>query len=432
MTAIIKYGPQTIQEPADLERISRQIKAMEGNNGRIVIVTVPLRDTTDRLVETLDAGNGRKGRQVFGAYEALIQQLDDNRLTTNFESACRQFDNMLLGGRSHNIDEILVASGYELTAQVLNSYLVQSGINSTLVDHKHQNFPIRQKEERRKAVIDLEGSKEAAERIPMRDGVIVVPGYTVFNDGLARTLGRGGGDTASFIAAYAFGADVVWVIAEDALTTAPYGRARVVDEIDLDEAWAAGFFGASLRTPSSVEPLKTFLETHPNSQVYIAGMNGQRKTRINPGAKKQTVRFIASRDVDTYGIRGEWRGVISELYRNPTIDWFTYGGIPGGLGIGVSERGRELAKAIVNHAVDRKEIQITYQERVSYIGVVGSGMSDAKGIAKRAYSALRGINIQRTHDPNAGESHSTSIGIMLDPRYERQAVESLHREFFNR
>jgi aspartate kinase len=327
-----------------------------------------------------------------------------------------------------------LASGEKLTAHLLHAYLKQSGIYSALVDTIDADFPLRLNLGRKStaATIDMEGSREAARNLKSKYNVIIVPGYVGRNpDGLVRTLGRGGSDTAAFAYAYAFGANQVWIVAEDALTTAPLESARVVEEINLNEAWDAGFFGARLKTHKSIEPLEMFLDEHPNSHVYITGKEmGPRKTRINPQAKEQTVRFIASGIIRRYGISGDWRGFLNQLYSNSAVDWFLLGGMVGELGIGVSERGWELADAMIRQSEERGYIKITHHDNVAYIGVVGSGMSDKKGIANRAYRSLRGVNILRAHDPNVREPSSTSIGIMVDPRYERQAVESLHREFF--
>ena len=433
MTDIIKYGNSAIQELDDLKRISRQVK--DRTNNGLVIVTTALDNTTDRIAEALYFGNHRNAEQIFGVYRSLIEQIGDAQLTRFAGSVYQQFNTQqFLAGRSRNIDEMQLASGERLTAHLLHAYLKQSGIYSALVDTIDADFPLRLNLGRKPtaATIDMESSREVARKLKSKYGVIIVPGYVGKGlDGLVRTLGRGGSDTAAFAYAYAFDANQVWIVAEDALTTAPLESARVVEEINLNEAWDAGFFGARLKTHKSIEPLEMFLSEHPNSYVYITGKEMEpRKTRINPQAKEQTVRFIASGIIRRYGMRGDWRGFLNQLYSNSAVDWFLLGGMVGELGMGVSERGWELADAMIKESEKRGYIEITHHDNVAYIGVVGSGMSDKKGTANRAYRSLRGVNILRAHDPNVREPSSTSIGIMVDPRYERQAVESLHREFF--
>lgn len=432
MTEVIKYSNNTIQELSDLDRILKQIiDKRNNNNDTIVAVTVALGDTTDRIANAIYFGNNQTANQVFGLYNDLVNQIGDENLTRFFEKSCRIFERQLpIAGVSKNVDEIQLALGDRLTAYLLHTYLQHAGVNSRLLDVDDPDFPIRLKEGKLQE-IDTERSKQIAQDLirTSANDVLIVPGYAVQN-GLIKTLERGGGDISASVIAYAFNANSVWLVADDCLTTTPLPDARVVDEIDLDDAWGAGFFGARLRTPKSVEYLRMLFEEQPNARVYISGKDmGQRKTRINPYAKKKTVRFIASRQIDMYGIRGDFRGLFNILYRTPA-DWFTYGGRVGELGIGVSERGRDLVDNELMKAERRDEVKVTYHENFTYIGIVGSGMRTTKGIAGRANRALKDINISRSYDPNVSELNSSSIGIILEPKYETAALIALHREFF--
>lgn len=432
MTNILKYDNRSIQGLNDLERIAKQIK--DRRQDGLVVVTTALGDTTDRIAEVLYFGNHRNAEQTFEIYSVLADQIGDTQLTNVIRSNYNQFNALRGNAReSKNIYEMLLATGEELTSHVVQAYLRQSGVNSSILSIHDHNFPLKLREGRKSTTIDMESSREAAQSLEVTNGILIIPGYAGNTYGLIRTLGRGGSDTAAFVYAYAFGANHVWIVAEDALTTAPLNYAKVVDEIDLDEAWSAGFFGARLRTFRSIEPLKKFFEVYPDSQVFITGQDmEERKTRINPQAEKEDVRFIASRYVKRYGISGNWLGLVNQLYKNSAVDWDIIGGRTEELGLVIFDRGMELADDMIMKAVKRGEIVLNYTDRVPYIGVVGSGMSGKKGIDKRVKSSLEAVDISRTHDPDVSQPNSKSIGIMVDSEYEQQAVESLHREFFRR
>lgn len=448
MTTIIKYGSTAIQDMDDLARIRKQIEDRKGEP--TVVVTVALGDTTDLIAKVLHSINGKKGsaraEQVFGRYFDLVRKIDDRGLSLLTDGVLRHFDSRMHVGYTPTgevLDEMTLALGDRLTAHMLHAYLSQSGVPSMLIDtrdyanrnpaQQKSEFPLILKAENKSVTIDMEATKTVAQDIRQAIGdnhVMILPGYIGTLNGSTRTLGRGGGDTAAFVYANAFGANFVQIVADDALTTAPRSS-RVVDEIDLEEAWAAGFFGARLRTYRSAEYLGQFLEEHPQAHVYITDKEmGPRKTRINTKAKPRAVRFVASRHVSRYGIEGDWRGIISQLYRDSAIDWFLLGGMPNEVAIAVAERGSDLAAAMIKKAELRGEVRTTYNDDVAFVGVVGSGMRTSKGIANRAYRALQGVNISRTYDPDVKRTNSSSIGIMVAARYEREAVDSLHREFF--
>lgn len=429
MTNILKLGNETIQGLDDLARISGQIE--DGQDEGLVVVTVALGDTTNLVADALYFGNHHKAKRVFSPYQRLIEQIGDSKLTETFNVLQKEFDGrQLLAGQSRNIDELQLASGDILTAQVLHTYLQKSGINSTFIYATSGEFPLRLKEKRSSLDVDMQGSREIAQSLKSRHKVLIIPGYAGNHDGLVRTLGRGGGDTAAFVYAYAFDADSVWVVAEDALTTGPVQHANLVDEIDLDEAWAAGFLGARLKTSKAIDYLRLFYNGHPNSQVFLTGKEMARYTRIDPNAEPQPVKFIAARQMDRYGIAGNWIGVLNALYKNPAVDWELIGGRQGELGILVSERGRELGYDMLTRAERRGDIRIAHKGRVVYLGVVGSGMSEEEGIAARVYNSLRHVNVSREYDPDVTKPNSKSMGIILDPKYEQQALEAVHREFF--
>lgn len=434
MTTIIKYGSESIQNVDDLSRVAKQLE--ERKDERIVVVTGALGNTTEAIAEIL-YGEKKDVNRVFGNYNELVAQIADSMLTKSFELVRREFTRFVEAkgdnhGIGRNIDDICLSRGEELTARLLQTYLKKSGIASSLVDSTNRKFPLRMKENSRTSEIDTKASKDALDDLIQESDILIIPSYAV-QEGMVRSMGRGGGDTATFIYANNLNPSSVWIVAEDALTTAPTDYAKVVPEIDLDEAWEAAFFGARLKTPVSVEWLRLLFENHPKSQVYITGKElGARKTRINQEAKNQTVRFIASRDIETYGIKGDWRGFLNELYKNLAIDWFTFGGMREILGIGVSERGRQFFRSYLQKIRERGDIEIKYENKIAHIGVVGSGMKREKGVANRAYTSLKGVNIARTYDPDVSSPNSSSIGIMVDSTYEKQAIGALHREFFGK
>ncbi|MBI2084749.1 MAG: aspartate kinase [Candidatus Aenigmarchaeota archaeon] len=430
MVNVVKYGSTSIRGLDDLDRIAKRVKDF---NEPTVLVPTALEDTTDRIANALYFGDNN-ARQVFACYDGIVEQVSSPELTKRFDAFCRDFDLYLdayLQTKSNIINELQLSAGDRLAAYLISVYLNQSGIDSTLVDVTDKDFPLRVTEDRGSLSVDM-NHVDADNYFKSKNGALVLPGYVgASKSGAVRTLGRGGGDTAAFVYAYMFGANSVWVVAEDALTTAPIGNSRLVNEIDLDEAWAAGFFGARLRTYRSIEPLGRFFGEHPQAQVFITDkMMNSRKTRINPAAREQTVRFIAARPVARYGIKGDWRGLVNELYRNSSVDWFLLGGMPGEMGIGLPERGLELGKAFVRNAETRGDLEVAYEDEVAYIGVVGSGMSGKEGIANRAYRSLKNINISRTYDPDVSSPNSKFIGIMVDSKHSQEAVAAIHQEFF--
>ncbi|MBI2543121.1 MAG: aspartate kinase [Candidatus Aenigmarchaeota archaeon] len=436
MVDIYKYSNKAIQGFDDLDRIAKLAKDKKDDG--LVIVTADLDNTTDKLADAVYFGNHRNPEEIFEAYYEFVEKIGNRNLTKIFEDA-RGWLNagklMRHGERSHNTDEIQLSLGDRLTAYIVHTYLGECGIESSHIDALNgKRFPLQLRKRRKptETEIDMENSKRTVESLDFKNGVLVLPGYVAVNqDNFIRTLGRGGGDIASIAYADLFGADSVNIVDEDALTISPLSES-IVDEINLDEAWGAGFFGARLKTHKSIKYLKSFFDHYPESKAFITGKDiGLRKTRINPYAEEQSVRFIAARDIDRYGIMGNYIGLMNQLRKALTVDWFPYGEIEDeGVGIGVFERGREVAQSIIKKMFQEGEIEIVHFDRAVYLGIVGSGMSRGKGIAGRAYNALRGINLEVSNDPRGYEPKSKYIAVMIKPEDEMRALKALEKEFF--
>ena len=270
--------------------------------------------------------------------------------------------------------------------------------------------------------------------------IVIVTGFQgVDRNGDVTTLGRGGSDTSAVALAAAFRADLcqIYTDVDGVYTTDPriVPSARKLDEITYDEMLELASQGAQVLHNRSVELAKKFrvnlevvssLERKPGTKVKevtkvektnIAGV--AKDTSIarvaliglqhNPGVAFQVFDLLSKHNINVDVI-------LQSIGREDTKDiTFT---VP-------LDDGKTAVSAIEGMKDSLNYKEVTIDESIAKVSVVGAGMESHPGVASKMFEALydAGINIRMI------STSEIKISVLIDAEDADRAVRVVHDAF---
>lgn len=268
----------------------------------------------------------------------------------------------------------------------------------------------------------------ALERVVVMGGFI---GATA--DGVITTLGRGGSDLTASLVGAGISADEIqiWTDVDGMLSCDPrvLRGGYLLRSITYEEADEMARLGAKVLYKSTVEPAV-------RQGIPIVIRNSRRPeiegTMVGPRAvrKPGTVKSIACRNDVTVvhltvqgavGLPGIADG-LNELFVRNGVTVQMVQPRPDGVSFAVTDSSclPELLRGIEGW------VQVSVEERMAVVSLVGDGITGDRGIAARAQNALNGGAIHMLAQGSSG----LSIRLAVPEARLLSAVEELHREFF--
>ena len=399
MLIVKKFGGSSV---ANAERVfnvaNRIIEDYKKGNDVIVVVSAQ-GDTTDDLIE--------KAREI------------------NPDGASKREMDMLLSA-GEQISIALLAMAIEKLGCPVKSLLGwQAGFET---DSHHGIARIKKvNTERFKKEID-------------KKNIVIVAGFQGINkyDDIT-TLGRGGSDTSAVAIAASMKADLCQIYTDvDGVYTADPRKvphAVKMDEISYDEMLELAAMGAQVLNNRSVEMAKKYnvelevlssLEVKPGT--IVKEKVKMEKTLIKGVAKDNNVARISIVGLqDTPGIAFKIFNklaqhkvnvdiILQSVGRDATKDiTFT---VP-------KDQGKSAIEAIesIKDILEYKDLSV--DEDISKISIVGAGMESNPGVASKMFEALfdAGINIQMI------STSEIKISVLIESKYADRAVTAVHDAF---
>ncbi len=401
MSLIVKkFGGSSV---ANAERVfnvaNRIIEDYKKGNDVIVVVSAQ-GDTTDDLIE-----------------KAL-------EINPNGTASKREMDMLLSAGEQISI--ALLAIAIETLGCPVKSLLGwQAGF---VTDSHHSIARIKR--------LDTERLKNEISK----KNIVIVAGFQGINkyDDIT-TLGRGGSDTSAVAIAAAMKADLCQIYTDvDGVYSADPRKvptAKKMDEISYDEMLELATLGAQVLNNRSVEMAKKYnvelevlssLENKPGTIVKeIVKME---KTLIKGVAKDNNVARISIIGLqDTPGIAFKIFNNLAQYKVNVDIILQSVGR-NGTKDITFTVSKDQSAQAVeaINAIKDSLNYQdLSIDETISKVSIVGAGMESNPGVASKMFEALcdAGINIQMI------STSEIKISVLIDAKYADKAVTAVHDAF---
>ncbi|MFF5793022.1 aspartate kinase [Paeniglutamicibacter sp. NPDC012692] len=406
-----KFGGSSVSDAEGIKRVARRIIDTKSAGHEVVVVVSAMGDTTDELLD-------------------LANQLTD-------EAPAREMDMLLSAGE--RISMALLAMAIDgLGAKAASFTGSQAGV---MTDSIHGKARV------------IEVSPQRVRRAIDRGYVAIVAGFQGMskesND--VTTMGRGGSDTTAVALAAALGADVCEIYTDvDGIYTADprvVSTARKIDTISSEEMLEMAASGAKILHLRCVEyarrfgvPLHvrssfssnegTWVLPSPDDQIKIQEGEPLEQPIISGVAHDRSEAKVTIVGVpDIPGKAAQIFGVIAGAHAN--IDMIVQNVSTSGSGrTDISFTlpmvdGKDVLDALRGAQEDIGFEDISYNENVGKLSLIGAGMRSNPGVSYTFFEALHqaGVNVDMI------STSEIRISIVTDANKLDTAVRAIHAAF---
>lgn len=395
-----KFGGSSVANAERVFNVANRIIDDYKKGNDVIVVVSAQGDTTDDLIE---------------------KALEINPKGT---ASKREMDMLLSAGEQISI--ALLAMAIETLGCPVKSLLGwQAGFQT---DSHHSIARIKR--------IDTERLKNEISK----KNIVIVAGFQGLNkyDDIT-TLGRGGSDTSAVAIAAAMKADLCQIYTDvDGVYSADPRKvptAKKMDEISYDEMLELATLGAQVLNNRSVEMAKKYnvelevlssLEVKPGTIVKeIVKME---KTLIKGVAKDNNVARVSIIGLeDTPGVAFKIFNKLAQYKVNVDIILQSVGrkGTKDITFTVPKDQKIQAVEAIESIKDSLNFEDVSVDETISKVSIVGAGMESHPGVASKMFEALcdAGINIQMI------STSEIKISVLIDAKYADKAVTAVHDAF---
>jgi len=396
-----KYGGTSVGSPERIESVARRVAKFHAQGHRVVVVVSAMSGETNRLI---------------GLTKEMQASPDPREL------------------------DVLLSTGEQVTIGLLAMALKALGLKAKSFTGSQVRI-LTDSAHTKARILSIDEKNILAE---LNDGgIVIVAGFQgVDEQGSITTLGRGGSDTTGVALAAALKADEcqIYTDVDGVYTTDPriVPEARRLKTITFEEMLEmaslgskvlqirsvefAGKYKVKLRVLSSFEEggdgtLITFEEDIKMEQPTISGI------AFNRDEAKLTVLGVPDRPGIAYQILGpvaEANIDVDMIIQNVGHDGMTDFSFT--VNRGEFEKSKAILEQVKGHIHAR---EITGDNKIAKVSVVGVGMRSHVGIASKMFRTLaeEGINIQMI------STSEIKISVVIDEKYLELAVRVLHKAF---
>jgi aspartate kinase len=394
-----KYGGTSVGTPERIQAVAERIARYRAQGHDTVVVVSAMAGETDRLIK-------------------LAKSI-------HADPPARELD-------------VLLATGEQTTIALLAMALEKLGVPARSYTG-HQVHILTDNVHGKARILDID---DARVRDDLQKGrVVVIAGFQgVDEEGNITTLGRGGSDTTAVAMAAALKADEcqIYTDVDGVYTSDPriVPEARRLDRVTVEEMLELASLGAKVLQIRSVEfagkyrvPLRVLssfeegpgtLITYEENEMEAPLISG---IAFNRDEAKLTIRGVPDRPGIAYHILGDIAKaninvdmIVQNVGADGTTD-FTFT-----VHRADYQRAMEILKQM---AKELRAREVTGDDKIVKISVVGVGMRSHSGIASRMFKALadEGINIQMI------STSEIKISVVVDEKYLELGVRALHSAF---
>jgi aspartate kinase len=463
----MKFGGTSVGDGPRIREVARIVCDHHAQGSAIVVVASAMSGVTNALIDAARRAADGDDRTLIETQRALMdqhlvavehaiadsvarEQLREHitRGLYGFGNLCRSIH--ILGELTPRALDAVASLGERLIIPIVAQALRERGARAEPIeatelivtdDHFTQADPLMDatREKSRARLLSLLNART----IPVTTGFI---GAT--RNGIVTTLGRGGSDFSATILGAAIDAEEVWIWTDvnGVMTADPriVPDARTIDEISYAEAAELSYFGAKVIHPKTISPavergvpiriLNTFNPTHPGTRILRTPSPNGRGAKAITTIRNLTLVTVEGRGMQ--GVPGVAARVFSAVAREG-INVLMISQSSSEQNICFVIEAQETARAVtalqkefaleqLRHNID----QISAQERVVILAVVGAGMKATPGIAARVFAALGENNVNVISIAQGSSEYNLSL--VLDERNADDAMRAIHSSFLVR
>jgi len=464
MKITMKFGGTSVGSVEALEQVVSILQANRRQGHQVVAVVSAMSGVTDRLIDAArraEAGDETIARQTrqdiesrhaqtIAAFlgqspEAQALQAEIAAFLDEFELLCHGI--RVLGELTPRALDVISGLGERMNARqvaaILNARRIPAvAVDATeliVTDGRHGAATPLVDETNRRTRACLEPILSAGQ-IPVVTGFI---GATA--EGAPTTLGRGGSDYSATIIGRALSADEIWIWSDvnGVMTTDPriVPNARTIPRLSYVEVGELAYFGAKVLHPRAIRParqanipvrmLNTFHPDHPGTLISHRVDDGGHAVKAVTVIKDMSLITIAGTGM--IGIPGVAGRTFTAVARTGTsVLMISQSSSEQSICFVVNTD--EVPKVVaalkeeLARELERRDLdEITSQDNVVILAVVGAGMKGTPGISARVFGALGKARINVI--AIAQGSSEYNISLVVAQGDANQAVRLIHDEF---
>ncbi len=394
-----KYGGTSVGSTERIENVARRVAAARARGDKVCVTVSAMSGETNRLIEL---------------GKAIDPQADRREL------------------------DVLLATGEQVTIALLSVALQKLGVPARSFTGAQAG--IRTDSAYTKArILDINATRLNAQLDEGR--VVVVAGFQgIDDDGNITTLGRGGSDTTAVALAAALKADEcqIYTDVDGVYTTDPRvePRARRLERITFEEMLEMASLGSKVLQIRSVEmagkynvPLRVLssFEEGPGTLITYEEDGMEQPLISGIAFNRDEAQLTVAGVPDKPGIAHAVLGPIAEA--NIEVDMIVQNvGDDATTDLTFTVHRNDYEKALkIIQGVGKKigAADVTGDNTIAKLSLVGVGMRSHAGIASRMFAALAGVGI----NIRMISTSEIKISVVVDDKFLELGVRTLHEAF---
>ncbi len=460
---VMKFGGTSVASGENIRYVAKLIADHVSQGYAIVAVVSALKDFTDQLIEV--AEQAKKGnrdyvnefvqkilREHFTAAREAIENKPNLKEVENFlKKIISDLEKVLtgityVGELTPKSKDNVLSFGEKLSTSVVWGTLKDLGINVQYYTGRKVGIVTDSNFGEASPLMNVTRQQVREEIEPLWEkGVVpVVTGYiAATQDGITTTLGRGGSDYTATIIGAALNVDEVWIWTDvDGLMTCDpkiVPSARTMAELSFQEATEMTIFGAKGMHPRALEPAKegnipvrirnVFKPENPGT-IIVKEQKVKTRGIVKAIALVKNVALVNVSGAGMVGAPGTAAKVFDMLGKeNINVLMISQSVSEANITFIIQKDLLEKAVSILEIALLGRGLirEVTSEDDVCVVSIVGAGMKGTPGVASRIFSAIakRGINIRMI----AQGSSELNISFAVKGFRGEETVRAIHEEF---
>jgi aspartokinase/homoserine dehydrogenase 1 len=454
---VLKFGGTSV---GTVDSINQVIRIISENKQPIAVVYSAMGGVTNKLIEigTLASKGDLKYLDVlqsieerhFSVIRALVDVKSQSSIIAKIKGNFNEIEDLLKGitfirELSIRTMDLLLSFGERLSTQIITFVLNEKGINAKYIDARdiiktNSNYGF--------AEVDFEKTNALINSsLAEKKQVYCITGFIASNkDNITTTLGRGGSDYTASIIGAALGSEVIeiWTDVNGMMTADPrkVKNAFTIPDISYSEAMELSHFGAKVIYPPSLVPafiknipikvLNTFESSHSGTTISKEiNQKGYSITGISSIDEISLVNLQGNGMIGVAGVSAKLFGLLAD--NKISVILISQASSEHSICFAVDPKSAENVREILEDGFKAEILNgdienISIQNNLSIIAVVGEGMKSSSGTSGKLFSVLgkNGINVIAT----AQGSSELNISVVIKKKDISKALNAIHETFF--
>lgn len=457
---VLKFGGTSVGTVESINQVIQIIKENLDEGLKIAVVYSAMGGVTNRLIETgkmASQSDPEYSEQLrlleerhFNAVRGLIDIKNQSGAIAKVKGLFNELEDLLRGVSlikelSMRTLDLIVSFGERLSTTIITETLKNRGIDAEFLDARKV---IKTNDIFGYADVNFEMTNELIRKhFAQTNKLQCITGFIGSTiDGVTTTLGRGGSDYSGSIFGAALNASVIeiWTDVDGMMTADPrkVKNAFTIPTISYAEAMELSHFGAKVIYPPSLTPafyknipikiLNTFNHKHPGT--FVSKTAETKEYSITGISSIDDIALVNIQGGGMIGVAGISAKLFSILAKNKiSVILISQASSEHSICFAVDPKSAFGVREILEEGFANEISQglldnITIEQNLSVLAVVGEGMKSSSGTSGKLFSVLgkNGINVVAT----AQGSSELNISVVIYKKDIGKALNAIHETFF--